>query len=381
MTGFKVNPAALDAYAKVVGDPNAGGSSIDYKYLIDAGKYADANVKLEEGGGGLIFKAIVGKTNDVHQQVIADNSTISTTLVESANGLIKSAQEYRSHDFASAQKIDSIYKPGGVTATDFQIDDSAAPVDPASKLLAPSSEGAVPDMVQQILDGAGYFSESDLVLKILGWCGLDVKAWVMERFLGNFGEIAKVKNAIEHLGEFDEVAATDIVEGADVMCKSWSGNGADAAKSYFDQLANALEGRSAALKQLASKYNDVLVGIQQLGSAIEGGITGAIDAALEAAAAVAAAGCLQEVPGLDVLMDIIGAWRVTKVFDEVHKVISIWNIAWSSSEGFMGATAGLAGILGSYNVAAKVPKMGYYNSSQGSAPNYNDNTDRRHGPQ
>jgi D-serine deaminase-like pyridoxal phosphate-dependent protein len=33
MTGFKVNPAALDAYAKVVGDPNAGGSSIDYKYV------------------------------------------------------------------------------------------------------------------------------------------------------------------------------------------------------------------------------------------------------------------------------------------------------------------------------------------------------------
>jgi hypothetical protein len=221
MTGFTVNPAALDAYAKVVGDPKAGGSSIDYKYLIDAGKYADANVKLEEGGGGLIFKAIVGKTNDVHQQVIADNSTISTTLIESANGLIKSAQEYRNHDFASAQKIDSIYKPGGVTATDFQVDDSAPPVDPASKLVAPSGEGAVPDMVQQILDGAGYVSESDLVLKILGWCGLDVKAWVMERFLGNFGAIAKVKNAIEHLGEFDEVAATNIVEGADVMCKSW----------------------------------------------------------------------------------------------------------------------------------------------------------------
>jgi uncharacterized protein YukE len=379
MAGFSVRPEALDAYAKIVADPGGAESSMDHKYLIDAGSYIQDKVKLEDGAGGLLFGAVVGKTKEVQQQLISDNSAIDTVLIESGNGLTTSAQAYRKNEHSSAQNIDAQYKPGGITERDFKVDDTAPMVDPATKLVEPSEEGAVPDVVQQILDGAGYFSESDLVFKILGWCGLHVMDWVKEKFSGDFAAIAKVKSAIEHLGEFDEAVATDLGEGADMMLKSWSGNAADGAKSYFDQMANAIEGRSAALKQLSSKYNDVLVGVQQAASAVEGAITAAIDAAVEAAVAVAAAGCLQEVPGLDILMDIIGAWRVTKVIDKVHEVAGVWNLVWTGSEGFMGAAAGLTGILGSYDVGAKLPKIGYYNPSQGPAPKY-DEPDRKGGP-
>ncbi len=379
MAGFSVRPEALDAYAKIVADPGGASSALDYKYVIDAGKYIQDKVKLEDGAGGMFFNAIADKTKDVQQQLISDNTAINAVLVESGNGLTTSAQAYRKNDQSTAQNLDSKYQPAGVTKLDFKVDDNAPMADPATKLTEPGEEGAVPDLVQQILDGAGYFSESDLVLKILGWCGLDVMGWVKERFFGDFGAVAKVKNAIQHLSEFDAVAATNIAEGADIMLKSWSGNAADGARSYFDQLANAIEGRSVALGQLAQKYNDVLVGIQQCGSALEGLITGAIDAAIEAAAAVAAAGCLQEVPGLDILMDIIGAWRVTKVIDKVHEVLGYWNWAWSASEAAIGISGGLTGILSSYNVAAKLPKLGYYNPSQGPAPK-NDEPDRKGGP-
>ncbi|HET6504290.1 MAG TPA: hypothetical protein VFG87_26365 [Amycolatopsis sp.] len=119
---------------------------------------------------------------------------------------------------------------------------------------------------------------------------------------------------------------------------------------------------------VAQRYDAVVVAIQQAGSAIMGGITGAIDAAVEAAAAVAAAGCLQEVPGLDALMDIVGAWRVTKVITKIHDVANIWNTVWSGHEGMAGLIAGLVGGLAGYDATAKLPKISYYNAAQGGPP-------------
>ena len=378
MTGFTVNPAALETFGKVLSDvtPDAG---LERKYLLDNGDYTDKWVHLGSGQGGLIFQAIVDKTNQIHESLVAQNMLIRTTLSESSDGLLASAAEYRKHDHASAQHLDSVYQPGGVTPLDFTVNAATKSEDPSAKLVEPGEDGAVPDMVQQILDGAGYFSESDLVFKILNLCGLDVMGWVKERFVGDFAAIARVKNAIHALSGFDNVAATNLAEGANTMLASWTGNAADGAHSYFDQLANALEGRGSMLNQLSGKYTAVLVGIQQLGSALEGAITGAIDAAVEAAAALAAAGCLQEVPVLDVLMDIIGAWRVTKVINKIHEVFSIWNWTWSANEGLMGTITGLVGILGSYNIADKLPKTSYYNPSLGPAPTYNGGQDTPHG--
>ena len=170
-------------------------------------------------------------------------------------------------------------------------------------------------MVQQILDGAGYFSESDLGFKILDLCGLDVMGWMKERFVGDFGAIARAKNAIEALGEFDEVAATNVAEGTAAMLASWTGNAADGAHSYFDQLANAIESRGAMLGRLKGRYTAVLVGVQELGASLEGAITGANDAGFEAAAA-----------------------------------------------------------LGSYDIATGLPATSYYNPSQGPAPKHEDDS-------
>lgn len=368
---FNVNPAALEAFAKTLSDVNTQ-APLEWKYLIDNGEYTDKWVHLGSGDGGLIFQAIVDKTNQVHDTLVAQSYALRTALSESSDGLLRSAAEYRNHDNASAQKLDAAYKPGGVVPLDFTVEAGAKPEDPSAKLEEPGEEGAVPDMVQQILDGAGYFSESDLVFKILDLCGFDVMGWVKERFVGDFGAIARAKNAIEALGEFDEVAAANVAEGTTTMLASWTGNAADGAHSYFDQLANAIEGRGAMLARLKGRYTGVLVGIQELGASLEGAITGAIDAAVEAAAALAAAGCLQEVPVIDVLIDIIGAWRVTKVINEIHKVFSIWNWTWSAHEGLMGIIAGLVGELSSYDISTELPSTSYYNPSQGPPPKHED---------
>jgi hypothetical protein len=380
MAGFAVNPAALQTFAKTLSDVNSE-APLERKYLIDNGDYTDKWIHMGGGGGGPLFQAIVDKTNQVHDALVAQTYVVRTVLSESSDGLVASAAEYRRHDHASAQRLDSAYKPGGVAPIDFTVDAGANPEDPSTKLVEPGEDGAVPDMVQQVLDGAGYFSESDIVFKILDLCGLDVMGWVKEKLAGDFGAVARTKNAIEALGEFDTVAATNIAEGTTTMLASWSGNAADGAHGYFDQLANGIASRGAMLGHLARRYTAVLVGIQELGSALEGAITGAIDAAVEAEAALSAAGCLQEVPVLDVLMDIIGAWRVTKIIDKIHKVFSIWNWAWSAKEGVMGIIVGLVGALSGYDIAAEFPAAGYYNPSQGPARTHDRGNDVPHGRQ
>src|SRR5437870_5493309 len=107
MAGFKVDPAALESFGRTLSDINPG-SGLERKYLIDNGNYTDRWVHLDGGQGGLIFQAIVDKTNKIHDTLVTQNMSVRTTLSESSDGLLASAAEYRKHDHASAQHLDSV---------------------------------------------------------------------------------------------------------------------------------------------------------------------------------------------------------------------------------------------------------------------------------
>jgi hypothetical protein len=129
----------------------------------------------------------------------------------------------------------------------------------------PSEEGGVPDWAQQIMDGAGFFSVSDVVLKIIKVCGFDAMGWVRDKFLGDFHVAARVMHTLRALHDFDEIVARDVAEGTTSMLG-------------------------------AGNYENMLFAIQEAAAAIEGLLTGLLDKAVLAAAKLAAAGCLQEVP-------------------------------------------------------------------------------------
>jgi uncharacterized protein YukE len=378
MTGFTVNPAALEAFGRLLSDvsPDAG---LERKYLIDNGNYADTWVHMGSGDGGVIFREMVGKTSDAHDQLVTQNYLIRTVLSESSDGLLTSAGKYRAQDRASAQQLDSQYQPGGVAPLDFTPEVKAVD-DPAEVLREePSEEGGVPDWAQQIMDGAGFFSVSDVVLKIIKVCGFDAMGWVRDKFLGDFHVAARVMHALRALEKFDEIVARDVAEGTTSMLGEWTGNAADAAHSYFDQLANTINARAEALFQVAGNYENMLAAIQEAAAAIEGLLTGLLDKAVLAAAKLAAAGCLQEVPVVDVLMDIIGAEAVVEVMEKIDQTIGKWNALWSGSEGLVSLALGLTGALSDFDITAKLPTAGYYNASQGPAPTYDDGHDIPHG--
>src|SRR5437868_6369044 len=135
MGGFSVQPAALTAFANALGSSGSGQSSttaLDYEFLNAAEDYANQWVKLQGGAGGLFFSSIVPTMESLCTQTNNDYSIISGLLQSSAHGLTTSATQYGSQDHATAVRLDSIYKPAGVTPLNTEDVDASAPtVDPA----------------------------------------------------------------------------------------------------------------------------------------------------------------------------------------------------------------------------------------------------------
>lgn len=224
-------------------------------------------------------------------------------------------------------------------------------------------------------------SATEIVLKILALFGLNVEDWVKQRFVGDYKTVAQCRNALINLGKFDDAAATNIANGATAMFKSWKGSAATAAQSYFDQLANGLGNHSSQLAALAQKLDALVVGIQQAGSTVMGILTALLDKAIEVGAALAAAGCLQEIPGVDIIMDIVGAWKVTELVNKIHELGTTWSYVWGGLQGMMGAITSLVGILQNYRAAAQLPSAGYANAAEGQQPAQDKVTTGRPGAQ
>ena len=132
---------------------------------------------------------------------------------------------------------------------------------------------------------------------------------------------------------------------------------------------------------IAQKLEAVIVAMQQGGSAITGGLAAAIDAALEAGISAAAAGATEAIPGLDVLTDIIGAWKVTEVVKKVHELATIWGYVWGGLQLATGAIVGAIGRLQNFSSSIQLPSAGYANAALGQQPESDKATTGKPGAQ
>ena len=172
MAEFQVRPSALDAFAGVLGAGDTSGSNLNSAFLIDYANYASAHV--EVGGQGLLFQWLKPKLEEIRERLDSDSLLVASHLLESGYALQSSATTYRTTDTVQARALDSVYHPGGITPLDDSSMASGGGKSPTAALTEPSEDGGVPDLAQELLDAGGVFSVSDLVIKILRWCGLDV---------------------------------------------------------------------------------------------------------------------------------------------------------------------------------------------------------------
>jgi hypothetical protein len=182
--------------------------------------------------------------------------------------------------------------------------------------------------------------------------------------------VAHVKNALEKLAEFDGTMADGISSGAGTMLHDWTGNAADACTDYMAKLADAVDDHASQLTTVSNYYNEFVVTIQQFGSALESLLGIFADKMAVAAACVAGAGCLAEVPGVDVIVAIIGAAKVYQCYEAWEEVTKAFDIVMTGAHGVLAITTGLASSLSSYTITDTLPEIGYYNAAQGPAPDY-----------
>ena len=115
---------------------------------------------------------------------------------------------------------------------------------------------------------------------------------------------------------------------------------------------------------MSTKYANLAQAVAQVSVEISSALSYAIDKLLICAAKLAAASCLQEVPVVDVLIDVIGAYAVFQAKEAIYKFVKICTAVTDISEGILGITLFIAGACEPGSAAIDFPTAAYANRAQ-----------------
>ncbi|MFI9260253.1 WXG100 family type VII secretion target [Streptomyces sioyaensis] len=277
---FKVNAADIEGFAKLIGraseDMHESLSYIDNEANEDG-------FDVQQGLVGELWQGAYGNHTARVQEVKSFLRKVRELLDASGEELKRSAKHYQATDQEQAAKIDSTY-PGSkrgkpdddlpsVNGGDFRDANDAR-----SKLKPLEADPAAFDFAGKAQDWAQGHAEEfqfNAPLKVMG-AGLDVfspSALVMEGcklLLGvdPFGEIAaliggdwegymKCAGLWGNLAEFCRLVAANINHGNASISVTWTGNAADAACVYFEEIANLLDSAAESFESLKKNYESV----------------------------------------------------------------------------------------------------------------------------
>ncbi|ANH37567.1 hypothetical protein I601_1125 [Nocardioides dokdonensis FR1436] len=363
MGQFDVHPSALNTFSGIL----SGGSDsvdLDRAFSTTAVGYVDSYSSVPHDAGDLFAEIYLANRNVVtHLEGIYPQ--VATILRRSAAALDTSAQVYRDTDTQVSAKADALWPGVAPHALDEAPSSRARVVDPASLLSAtPSKDAPIPDMVHWVIDKAGWFSIAGLALKICSLFGLDPVKDLTQAVVGDYDELAQAGHAAEALAAFERQAAETIVVGLQQMTSQWSGVAADAATAYFHELANALGTHAAELDTLGEKYELLVQTCAQIAELLSGALANAIDQVLICVAELAAAGCLASVPGINVIISVIGAYQVWKTQQAVALFLKYTGSVTTAVESFLGLTTFIASAFRDGDIDSTFPTAPYANGAQ-----------------
>lgn len=335
MSEFHVKPAALDTFAGVLdgsGDP----VNLDHAFGRTALSYVQSYSHVPYDSGDL-FAEIYKANQSVVSRIEAQMPKIAELYALSAYSLKASAKDYLATDLEQARSSDQLIPGSQSPALDAGAEGAGNIVNPEPELGGvPSSDTLIPDMVHWVIDKAGWFSITGVALKIAQLFGLDPVKELNQAVLGNYSELAQAGNAAIALAAFERTAANSTAAGLSQMLGQWGGNGADGAEKYFTELINALHAHADEMGDLGDKYNELAQACAQIGEILGGALASAVDNLLCCAAAAAAAGCLMSVPGINVLITLIGAYQVWRTKDAVALFLLYTGRVTTVVESFLG---------------------------------------------
>lgn len=362
MTSFSVQTGTLSAFSGVLAD---GGHSIDLAsaFSSTARSYVDTYVPVPYDAGDL-YSDIYLNNRDVCSALQSSTTAVGALLVQSSKALATSATRYSTLDANAAAVLDDSY-PGAsanVPAPVSGLSADAGLVDPEPSLDGvPSQDAPVPDMVQWVMDKAGWASITGVALKIASLFGLDPVGELTKSVVGDYGELAQAGHAAEALAAFERVAAGTILSGATSM--QWSGQAAEHALAWFSETANVLETHAGKLDELGEKYALLVQHCAELATALGSALSNAIDNLLICVAELAAGGCLVSVPGINAIIALIGAYQVWKTKEAVAAFLKITGNVYYGVTGLLAAVTGLAGWAKDGDLTSLLPSAPYVNAS------------------
>ncbi|MEO6019382.1 MAG: hypothetical protein ABIP45_03925 [Knoellia sp.] len=210
---FSVKTRAVSTYAGVLG---AGGHTIDLSqsFTVTAHNYVQSYTPVPYDEHDL-FSAIYKNNKDVVTALEKAMTDIGALYAASATNLDSSAAKYLKLDDAAAQKVDAAFKTTTkIVEPDASITTSSGLVNPNPELAGvPSTSAPVPDMVQWIIDKAGWLSISGNGLKIASLFGVDPVGDLTKAVAGDYGELAQAGHAVKALATFEKAAASTMLAG------------------------------------------------------------------------------------------------------------------------------------------------------------------------
>ena len=371
--GFRGQPSSAGPVRAPTRRTGSRGQCLSQQYTQRASAYVTTYVTLPSDAVGLAYSEVVGRTASLAAALQEGNLRVGDALAGSATNLAASAVDYRETDTAAAARLDHAYRPTGLVPL---IEDPPAGEpwkDPSDALTEPSSDGPsgpIPDdLVTDILSASGNWTNVGwLGEKILELWGFNPEQWLTEKLAGNFAMVARTRNAVANLAAFDRAGRDDVETGVGDLVASWKGHAATAAQSYFTELSGALGARADRLDTIVASYDSILSTIVAARDSISTAVEAVIGKVLEITAALAAAGCLAELPTVDLVIGIVGASKVAELVGLIHDVWNLWTTIWGQITGWADAFDAASNATSEWTLGVHMPAAAYRNRSQDPGP-------------
>lgn|GEM_PF-4801929 len=368
MSTFSVKPESLRTFADTIsGAASNGGVNLAHLYIQQPDSYVDDYVRIDQGSGlSDLFRYILDSNTALVSDLHTTYGDIWPKLSSSGTALATSATVYQSTDEAVNAKIDQMWPGAGGAIPALDEEAAGGRVGDPSHPIAgePESEVMIPDPVHWIMDQAGWLSIGNDVLKVASLFGLDPAGLLTKAIAGDYSMVARAGHAAEALAQFERNTARTIAAGLSGMRHGWTGNAADAATAYFTTFADAFDAHATQLEDVADKYGLIAQSLAEVATLLAGLLATAIDKLLICAASLAAAGCLEAIPGVDVLVDLIGAYEVWTTKEAVEAFVKAATYMADTCEAIILLCTGIAGACKPGTATTSFPKASYANRAQ-----------------
>jgi hypothetical protein len=369
---FAVEPADLDGYGKLI---QRAGQDIDA--AID---FMTKNAKIEDSVGDL-WQFVYGPHSEHLDDAKKCLDGFKRILESSARELTKSAKYYRETDEEQARKVDATYpqsKPhraGDAKDSKGPSSSFADKEDAGSYLKAPGgADGYAADWLGEfqehpgekfigtLLDAASPCATALELVKILtGWDPLgDLMSWLN----GDWESYLECAEVWGSLADLCGAISRNVKAGNIELDATWTGNSADAAYAYFDEVSDKLLTLEETFTSLKDNYFQISAAVYAFAEFSKGLFVECLDKAVIALInKIAGDACLASVGGAPAAAPFfaVTAAQVVQVMENWAEVTARLGKAMKYASAGAGAIRGI--LAGTYNSVKDfpVPGSGYDN--------------------